>query len=100
MADKRHDFIGVQHRERTYTDNISPHGVRVHSTRPWKPGEQVVITPLTDGPVRAEVVYCEKRGEGQFFVGIQVRQMRIRWTRLGTPIMALSEINAKRPMQT
>ncbi len=34
-------------RERTVTENISPHGARVISKRSWRSGEEVLISPLT-----------------------------------------------------
>ena len=80
-------------RERTYTENISAHGARVHSTRSWQPGEQVEITPLKeDAPVRGEVVYWQKRGHDRFFVGVKLRQGPIPWTvlqRFGIAITAI-----------
>ena len=36
-------------RERTLTENVSPHGVRVISKRPWQSGEGSLITLLTGG---------------------------------------------------
>ena len=68
---------GDEKRERTYTENISAHGARVHSTQAWQTGEQVEITPLKDDPVWGEVVYCQKHSENEFFVGIRFRQKRI-----------------------
>lgn len=65
----------AEKRERTYTDNISMQGARVHSERPWQPGEQVEVIPAkAETPVRGEVVYCQKRGQGGFFVGIRLRK--------------------------
>ena len=79
-------------RERTYTDNISAHGVRVHSRRPWQLGEQVEIIPLKENAVRGEVVYRQERGQNQFFVGIKFRQRRFSWRilqRFGMAIMGM-----------
>jgi len=41
--------------EKTYTENVSLHGARVISQRPWQPGEEAQVTPLKYGtPVREE----------------------------------------------
>jgi hypothetical protein len=66
--------------ERTYTDNLSPHGVRVLSTHLWRVGEQAEITPVNEeSPMRGEVVYCQKRDETRFFVGLKFPLSRIPW---------------------
>lgn len=67
--------------ERTYTDNLSAHGLRVHSRRTWNPGEQVEINSVTeDTPVRAEVVYCQQADNHGFFVGFKFPQSRLTWS--------------------
>lgn len=67
--------------ERTYTDNLSAHGLRVHSRRCWSPGEQVEIIPVKEQtPVRGEVVYCEKFDNQSFVVGFKFPQSRLRWS--------------------
>jgi len=67
--------------ERTITDNISPHGVRVRSTCEWRLGEQAEIIPTKEGtPMRGEVVYCQRVGNGRFFVGIKFESSRVPWS--------------------
>ena len=64
--------------ERTITDNISPHGVRVRSTCQWRLGEQAEIIPTKEGmPMRGEVVYCQKVEDGGFFVGLKFGTSRV-----------------------
>jgi hypothetical protein len=64
--------------ERTITDNISPHGVRVRSTCEWRLGEQAEIIPIKGGtPMRGEVVYCQKVENDRFFVGLKFASSRI-----------------------
>src|SRR5215472_10186243 len=76
----RLDLGNRERRERTYTDNISPHGARVRSTYAWKLGEWAEITPLSgEPPVCGEVVYCQKLDD-RFFVGLKVRESRIPWS--------------------
>lgn len=66
--------------EETYTDNVSPHGVRVKSRRAWHPGEQAKITPLNEkSPICGEVVYCRKVDDARFFVGLKFLRSRISW---------------------
>lgn len=69
------DTSDGEKRERTYTDNISVQGARVHSARSWQPGEQVkVISVKEETAVRGEVVYCQKHGRDGFVVGISLRK--------------------------
>src|SRR5205809_3033268 len=58
-------------RERTLTENVSPHGARVISQRFWQSGEESLITPLT-GEFRqvGRVIYCLAKGEDRFCVGV------------------------------
>jgi hypothetical protein len=67
--------------ERTFTDNISAHGARVRSTYAWQLGEQADITPTNgETPVRGEVVYCLRRDNDGFFVGVKLLDSRIPWS--------------------
>ena len=53
--------VNRERQERTYADNISPHGARVRSTHAWKLGDLAEITPVSgETPVHGEVVYCQK----------------------------------------
>ncbi len=67
--------------ERTYTDNISAHGVRVHSTCPWQPGEQAEVIPVKgEISLRGEVVYCQRVSKDRFFVGFKFPHGHIPWS--------------------
>lgn len=69
--------------ERTYTDNISPHGVRLLSARPWQPGQHAEIIPENDEPaMRGEVVYCHRLDNVRFYVGVRFPHGRIPWSTL------------------
>jgi PilZ domain len=71
---------GERH-ERTFTDNISPHGARVRSAYAWRLGEQVEITPANgETPARGEVVYCQRLDSDGFFVGVKFLESRIAWS--------------------
>ena len=67
--------------ERTYTDNFSAHGLRVHSTRHWCPGEQAEIIPVNEeSPIRGEVVYCQKVDNNRFLVGFRFPHSHLPWS--------------------
>jgi len=60
--------------EKTYTDNLSSQGLRVCSAHRWRPGDQVEVTPVDQGPpMQGEVVYCERFDKARFFVGLKFR---------------------------
>jgi hypothetical protein len=66
--------------EKTYTENLSSRGVRVCSIRGWRPGEQVEVAPVNQGPpMRGEVVYCEKSDKARFFIGLKFHPGRAPW---------------------
>ena len=66
-------------RERTVTENVSPHGARVISKRSWRSGEKVLITPLTgDFPQVGKVIYCMPVGE-RFCVGVEFPTRAVKW---------------------
>ena len=67
--------------ERTYTHNLSAHGLRVHSRRSWIPGEQVEVIPVKEeSPVRAEVVYCQQVDTHRYCVGFKFPESRLTWS--------------------
>jgi len=59
-------------RERTITENVSPHGARVISKRSWRPGEESLITPIT-GEIShvGRVIYCLPETTDRFCVGVE-----------------------------
>jgi hypothetical protein len=50
-------------KETTFTENVSPQGVRITAVRRWLPETRVLVTFLRNG-LRSEgrVVYCQRRG--------------------------------------
>ena len=67
--------------ERTFTDNISPHGIRLQATSAWQTGEQAQVTPVKgEGAMLGEVVYCQRIGNDRFFVGLRFRDKYIPWS--------------------
>lgn len=68
------------HAERTYTDNVSPHGIRVHTSSVWRLGDQAEVTPgKGEASMRGEVVYCQKVENGRFFLGIKFPRGHVPW---------------------
>lgn len=67
--------------ERTFTDNISPHGIRLQSTTAWRMGEKAEVTPMKgESCMLGEVVYCQRMRNDQFFVGLRFRDKHIPWS--------------------
>ena len=62
--------------EKTTTENISTHGVRVLTKRALPPQERLLVTSLngSEEPMPARVVYCQPLAEGVFGVGLQFEQ--------------------------
>jgi hypothetical protein len=68
-------------RERTYTDNVSGHGVRVLSTHAWQAGEQAEISPVKgEPPVRGKAVYCQKLDNEHYCVGFKIAREPVPWS--------------------
>ena len=60
-------------KERTLTENVSAHGVRVVTQRRFRPKQQAVVVSSNEGVwSRAKVVYCEAVAENRFAVGLEL----------------------------
>src|SRR6266436_8267021 len=67
-------------RERTVTEDVSPHGARVLTKRYWQPGEVPLLTPLLgEFPKHAQVVYCVPQQEGGYCLGIRFEGPSFKW---------------------
>ena len=67
-------------RERTVTEDVSPHGARVFTKRYWQPGEVPLLTPLIgEFPKRARVAYCVPQANGGYCVGIEFEGPSFKW---------------------
>ncbi|HKW31656.1 MAG TPA: hypothetical protein VJN92_01540 [Candidatus Acidoferrum sp.] len=67
--------------ERTFTDNISPHGIRLQATSAWQMGEEAQVIPVKgEAPMLGEVVYCQRVCNDRFFVGLRFRDKHIPWS--------------------
>lgn len=65
--------------ERAVTRNVSPHGARLVTKRLWRPGEEPLLTPESEFPQLAQVVYCQPRARGGFYVGVRFSGRSVRW---------------------
>lgn len=66
--------------ETTFTQNVSPRGARVLSTRPWKTNDRMVISTMTGSfKSTARVAYCTVTSESNFAVGVEFIEPNGRW---------------------
>ncbi len=74
-------------RERTVTENVSPHGASVISQRPWRSGEEALIAPSTgEFPQVGTVVYSRrKNGGGRFCLGVEFMDHSVKWENYSVP---------------
>jgi hypothetical protein len=60
-------------KERTLTENVSPHGARVLMGREGRPGQHVeLFFPKQGVWSRAQIVYCQRVAENRFAVGLEL----------------------------
>jgi len=60
-------------KERTVTENVSAHGVRILMQRSLRPKQQVAVISADEGVwSRANVVYCQRAAENRFAVGLEM----------------------------
>ena len=66
--------------EHTVTENVSPHGARVLSKRPWQPGEESIVTPLSgEFSLIARVIYCLPGAGDRFCLGMEFPDRAVYW---------------------
>ena len=67
-------------RERTLTENVSPHGARVVSQRSWRSGEESLVTFLTgEFPQVGRVIYCVPKAGDRFCLGVEFPDRMVKW---------------------
>ncbi len=66
--------LDVRQRPReAVTENVSTHGARVLSSKPFKPSARLNVHSLPgDLRARARVIYCEQVGSDSFAIGLQL----------------------------
>lgn len=70
-------------RERVFTRNVSPHGVRLVTRQKWQLGGAPLITPRAgEFPQPAQVVYCKVRERGGYYLGLRFTGRSIQWDEL------------------
>jgi hypothetical protein len=63
------DMPGI---ETTFTENVSSHGARVFSVRPWRKDENLWLSSLPGGfHSQARVAYCVRQRSNGFAVGLE-----------------------------
>jgi hypothetical protein len=67
-------------KEMTFTENVSPRGVRVTTVQRWQPGTRVLLTFPQNG-IRSQgtIVYCERVQSGNFALGLELPWQVQRW---------------------
>jgi DNA-directed RNA polymerase subunit RPC12/RpoP len=53
-------------------ENVSSHGVRVRTERPWKPDTQILIKSSEGDWLCARVIYCQSLDAKSFALGLEV----------------------------
>ena len=69
--------------EMTFTENVSPRGIRLTTMRRWQPGTSVLLTFPQNG-IRSEgrIVYCQRVESGNFALGLELPWQVQRWQML------------------
>ena len=66
--------------ERAITVNVSPHGTRVVTRRPWRAEERPWLAPVSsEFRLHAKVIYCQPLRNGYFCVGLRFEAGFIRF---------------------
>jgi hypothetical protein len=63
-------------KEMTFTENMSPRGIRVTTMQRWQPGTRVLVTFLQNG-IRSQgkIVYCQGGENGYFALGLELPRL-------------------------
>ena len=68
------------HTELAVAVNAGEHGLRVITQRHWRPGEVLIVTPLSNqAGITAKVAYCWRRLEHTYDTGLRVESTDPRW---------------------
>ncbi len=69
-----------QRAQECVTENVSTHGARVVSSKPWKRNERLNLHSAQGRfRARARVAYCEPLGVNSFAVGLQLLAATGKW---------------------
>jgi hypothetical protein len=71
------DMPGI---ETTFTENVSSHGARVYSVRPWRKDDRLWLSSLPGGfQSEARVAYCERQQVAGFAIGLEFLDPKGDW---------------------
>ena len=60
-------------KEITFTENVSPRGIRATTARRWRPETHVLFGFLRDGGLfQGRVVYGQRKESGDFAIGVEL----------------------------
>ena len=63
------------------TENVSPRGARVVTSKPWQPNDHVTVRSLLGSlRSRARVVYCQQLAKDSFAIGLELFVSVGEWT--------------------
>jgi len=68
--------------EKTFTDNISPHGARIFSKYAWQLEDLVRITLLNQDVACGQVVYCQRLPDNRYSIGVKFQGQPVTWSTL------------------
>jgi hypothetical protein len=76
--------------ELAFTENVSLHGVRIVTERPWKPEDRVVVKSR-HGRIqsRARVIYCQELAGARYVVGLELFSAVDTWVDVSLPASPL-----------
>lgn len=66
--------------EKSYTDNISPHGARLFSNQFWRSGEEIRVIPNNEEALSGTVIYCHKLEDNRYGVGVKFQANTVAWS--------------------
>src|SRR5882762_1787703 len=68
--------------ERTLTENVNPHGVRVMTRQPIRTGERPIVCVLSNEcESRGRIVYCQPLPNARYCVGMEFPESSVIWSR-------------------
>jgi hypothetical protein len=72
-----------------FTENVSLHGVRIVTKRPWNPEERVIVKSGR-GRIqsRARVIYCHELAGARYAVGLELFSAVPTWVDVSLPAVS------------
>ena len=66
--------------ETASTENVSPHGLRVHTEHPWKRDAYLIVqSSANELWARGKVVYCQTLSDKAFAIGLELTARTGEW---------------------